>query len=470
MTPSVFFKKLDWSVVCIFLLLTLIGWTNIFASIYDAENATILDIVDTSQRYGMQMIWLGGAIVVAVICLLINSKFYSVFAWPIYFVSILTLIAVLFVGVEVSGSKSWFAFGSFRLQPAEFAKIACSLALARMMSAHDFKLKTFRGMAGALGTILFLPFLIIFENETGLALVFATFFLVLYREGLSGWVLVFGLFTATFFILSILWEKIEMLILITAVSAIVYTLVSKKWIHILAVTALFIALYLLLPGLLPNLQIQSDYRFLLLLAPFFLAGCLYAFRSRIRALWVILLCHCVSILVVFSVDYVINDVLQPHQKMRIHILLGMEEDLQGAGYNVHQSKVAIGSGGFKGKGFLKGTQTRYNFVPEQTTDFIFCTIGEEWGFWGSCVLIALFLALFYRIILIAERQKDHFVRIYGYCVASCLFVHFFVNIGMTIGLMPVIGIPLPFISYGGSSLWSFTILLFILLKLDVSRW
>jgi len=473
MNPQTFFKKLDWATVGLYLILVLIGWANIFASIYDVEDGTILDIFDTSQRYGMQMLWIGSAIMIAIICLLINSKFYSVFAWPIYLLSMITLIAVLVLGVEINGSKSWFAVGSIRLQPAEFAKIACSLALSRLMSIHDFKLKSFRGMVSALGTIFIFPLLIILEREMGLALVFATFFIVLYREGLSGWVLIFGLFTVILFVLSIIWAKIEVLILVTVVCTFMYGYFSGRWRHILAIAALFTASLLLLPDLsqkIMHVEIDHDYWFLLLLAPPLLIGCFFAFHSRLRALWTTVLCLCISIFVIFSVDHFIHDVFQPHQKMRIHILLGMEEDLQGAGYNVHQSKVAIGSGGFAGKGFLKGTQTRFNFVPEQTTDFIFCTIGEEWGFWGSFVLIILFLALFYRIILIAERQKDHFARIYGYCVVSCLFIHFFINIGMTIGLMPVIGIPLPFISYGGSSLWAFTILLFILLKLDVSRW
>jgi len=473
MNPKTFFSKLDWASIAIWLLLILIGWTNIFASIYDVEEGTLLDIFDTSQRYGMQFIWIVGSIILAITCLLINSKFYSVFAWPIYLVSMITLIAVLILGVEVSGSKSWFAIGGFRLQPAEFAKIACALALARVMSVYDFKLKTFRGMATVFGIILLPPILIVLEHETGLALIFVAFFLVLYREGLSGWALIFGLFTALLFILSILWEKIEVLILIVTACTLVYLFISKQWRYIMGFAALFTALFLLLPNFIGNrlnIHISSDYWFLLLMAPFVLVACYYAFRSRIRSLWVVILSLFASIIIVFSVDYVINDVLQPHQRMRIHVLLGMEEDLQGAGYNVHQSMVAIGSGGFTGKGFLNGTQTRYNFVPEQTTDFIFCTIGEEWGFVGSFVVIILFLILFYRIILIAERQKDHFVRIYGYCVASCFFIHFFVNIGMTIGVMPVIGIPLPFISYGGSSLWAFTILLFVLLKLDVSRW
>jgi len=470
MKSSLFFKKLDRSIICLFCVLIIFGWINIFASIYDVENGTFLDIFDTSQRYGMQFIWILGAILVAILCLLVDSKVYSVFAWLIYLATILSLLAVLVFGINVNGSKSWFDFAGIRLQPAEFAKIACSLALARIMSLHDFKLKTFRGLSTVLGIILIPAALILLEPETGLALVFAAFFLVFYREGLSGWVVIFGIFTGILFVLSILWEKTGILILITAVCALAYGLFLRKWRYLWGAAALFtVCWWLLSKYLLKYLQIGNDILFLLLLLPFVLFGCYYAFRSRIRSLWAVIICLCVSIVTVYSINYFVNSVLQPYQTKRIHILLGMEEDLQGAGYNVHQSKVAVGSGGWVGKGFLKGTQTRYNFVPEQTTDFIFCTIGEEWGFLGSCVLIILFLILFYRILLIAERQKDSFVRIYGYCVASCLFFHFFVNIGMTIGLMPVIGIPLPFISYGGSSLWAFTILLFVLLKLDATR-
>jgi len=473
MTPKTFLKKMDWGTVGIYLILILIGFTSIFASIHNADETKLLDIFDTSQRYGKQLLWIGSALVVAIICLSVSSKFYSIFVWPIYLISMLSLIAVLFFGVEIKGSQSWFSFGGVQLQPAEFAKIACSLALSKLLCAHDFKLKTFSGMAQALGVILLPPMLIILEHETGLALVFFAFFLVLYREGLSGWVLIFGLFSLLLFTLSIIWEQINMLIMISLVCATAFGLISRKWIYLLVCMALFIASYLLLMHYLPDegvFPVQNHTLFLILLTPFVLLGCVHAFRSRFRALWIVILSLCASIVVVFSVDYVFDNLLKDHQRTRINILLGVEKDPTGAGYNVTQSKVAIGSGGFLGKGFLKGTQTKYNFVPEQTTDFIFCTIGEEWGFLGSFVVIALFLALFYRILLIAERQKDHFVRIYGYCVASCIFVHFFVNIGMTIGLMPVIGIPLPFISYGGSSLWAFTILLFVLLKLDSARW
>ena len=468
-----FFKKLDWTTIAIYLLLVGLGWINIFASIYDAEYSRFSDIFDMSQRYGMQIRWIGGAIIIAVLCLCLQSKFYPVLAWPTYILSLLSLVAVLFFGVDVNGSTSWLAIGSFRLQPAEFSKIAASLALARLMSEAHFKLKQPVNMLLVLAIIFIPPIFIIMEHEAGLALVYTAFLLVLYREGMSGWILVLGFCAICLFLLSILWEKASVFILITLVCSLGYALLSRRWLHLLLAAAFFIPAYIFLPDFLADkagILLSSESWFLLLLLPVLIAVALYSLRRHIRSMGWMLLCFFISVGGVYSVDYVFDNVLRDHQRTRIQILLGITQDLQGAGYNVHQSKVAIGSGGWSGKGFLQGTQTKYNFVPEQTTDFIFCTIGEEWGFLGACVIILLYLALFYRIILIAERHKDSFVRVYGYCVAACFFFHFFINIGMTIGLVPVIGIPLPFISYGGSSLWAFTIMLFVLLKLDSNRW
>jgi Bacterial cell division membrane protein len=468
-----FFKKLDWATVAIYLLLVGLGWISIFASIYDAEYSSLSDIFDTSRRYGMQLRWIGGALVIAVLCLCLQSKYYPVLAWPLYILSLLSLIAVLFFGVEVNGSTSWLDIGGFRLQPAEFAKIAASLALARLLSEAHFKLRQPANMLLALAVIFIPPIFIIMEHEAGLALVYTAFLLVFYREGMSGWVLVLGFCAICLFLLSILWEKASVFILITSVCSLSYGLLSRRWLHLLIAAIFFVPAYIYLPSLLAEkagLSLASETWFLLLLLPFLVVASLYSLRKHIRSMGWVLLCFFISVGGIYSVDYVFDNVLRDHQRTRIQILLGLTQDLQGAGYNVHQSKVAIGSGGLSGKGFLQGTQTKYNFVPEQDTDFIFCTVGEEWGFLGACVLILLYLALFYRIILIAERHKDSFVRIYGYCVATCFFFHFFINIGMTIGMVPVIGIPLPFISYGGSSLWAFTVLLFILLKLDSNRW
>jgi rod shape determining protein RodA len=408
------FQNIDWLTVFIYLALVIIGWVNIYAAVYNEAHRSILDI---SQNYGRQMIWIVTSVVIAVFILVIDGKFFEAFAYPIYGLVLIMLIAVLLFGREVSGSKSWFEIGAFRLQPAEFAKFATNIVLARFLSTININMKDFRTKVIA-GTLIAIPMvLILFQNDTGSALVFVSFIFVLYREGLSQNVLIFGFFAALLFVLSLMLDKSIVLISIAGIT-------------VLAILML---------------------------------------RKTRRNLITLLIIAVSATLIVFSVDFVFHEMLEPHQRQRINVLLGKETDLKGAGYNVNQSLIAIGSGGFSGKGFLNGTQTRFDFVPEQSTDFIFCTVGEEWGFIGSAVVLLLFLALLYRIIFIAERQKSPFTRIYAYGVASILFMHLMVNIGMTIGLLPVIGIPLPFLSYGGSSLWSFTILLFIMVKLDSYR-
>jgi rod shape determining protein RodA len=387
---------------------------NIYAAVYDESHRSILDI---SQQYGKQMIWIVASLVLILAILIIDAKFFSAFSYIIYALSILSLLAVLLVGKEVAGSKSWFQIGSFLLQPSEFAKFATCLALAKYLSDHSTDIKLLR--AKIISTILLgLPAVLIFlQNDTGSALVYGAFVLVLYREGLSGSVLIVGVLIIVLFLLTLLLNEFVLIIGLTVIAAL-FLLITRK-----------------------------------------------ARYNRLSVIFALI----ASIAIVLSVEYAFNNVLEPHQKKRINVLLGKEVDPQGAGYNVHQSKIAIGSGGVLGKGFLQGTQTKYNFVPEQSTDFIFCTVGEEWGFAGSVVVIGLFILLMTRLIKLAERQRSAFSRIYGYGVVSLLFLHFLVNIGMTIGLIPVIGIPLPFLSYGGSSLWSFTILLFIFLKQDAHR-
>lgn len=408
------FQNIDWFIVVIYLLLMLIGWINIYAAVYNEDHSSILDI---SQNYGKQMIWIITSLVLAVFILVIDGKFFEAFAYPIYGLVLLVLVAVLLIGTEVAGSKSWFEIGAFRIQPAEFAKFATNLALARFLSTVNINMKDFRTKLMA-GIIIIIPIsMILLQNDTGSALVFCSFIFVMYREGLSQNVLIIGFFAALLFVLALMIEKSTILFVVGGIVALAIIFLRKTKKNIITMVIIFLA----------------------------------------------------AASVVFSVDYFFNKVLEPHQRQRINVLLGKETDLKGAGYNVNQSLIAIGSGGLSGKGFLNGTQTRFDFVPEQSTDFIFCTVGEEWGFVGSFVVIALFLALLYRIIFVAERQKSHFTRIYAYGVASIIFMHLMVNIGMTIGLLPVIGIPLPFMSYGGSSLWSFTILLFILVKLDSYR-
>jgi rod shape determining protein RodA len=410
-------SNIDWVTVMLYFLLVLMGWVNIYAAVFNEEHQSIFDI---SQRYGKQLIWIAAAVFMIFILLIIDAKFFSTFAYAIYGISLVFLMAVLLFGKEIAGSKSWFQIGSFGIQPAEFAKVATALALSKYLSTFNISINKFRSLATSLG-IVFFPFaLILMQNDTGSALVFMAFIIVLYREGLSGNILLFGIILIILFLVTLLLE-------------------SQYY---------FIIAALLLIGIVMLLFIQRTASNII----------------RVALLFIVLSGY------VASVNYSFEHFLSDHQKTRINVLIGKEADLKGAGYNVHQSKIAIGSGGFAGKGFLQGTQTKYNFVPEQDTDFIFCTVGEEWGFAGSTLVVGLFLFLFYRLLRMAERQKSDFARIYGYCVVSILFIHFLVNIGMTIGLVPVIGIPLPFFSYGGSSLWSFSILLFIFIRQDAHRW
>ena len=406
-------NNIDWITVIIYLLLVMMGWGNIYAAVYNEDHQNILDI---SQKYGKQMIWIGTAFLLAMVILIIDAEFYAAFAFPIYIISILVLILVLFFGTSISGSRSWFRFGDIGIQPAEFAKFAVNLALAKFLSNKEIKMSTFSAKIYS-ALILALPILLILlENETGCALIFVAFIFVLYREGLSGNFLLLGFFAGLLFILSLLIDKIILVSILGGIAFLFFLLARKNRKNI-----------------------------------FFLLGTLVLASG-----------------VVFGTDYAFSH-LENHQKKRINVFLGKETDKDKAGYNVNQAKIAIGSGGFIGKGYLEGTQTKYDFVPEQDTDFIFCTVGEEWGFVGSTIVILLFIALIVRIIFMAERQRSTFSRIYGYGVASILFFHLTVNIGMTIGLAPVIGIPLPFFSYGGSSLWSFSILLFIFINLDSHR-
>jgi len=464
------FSHLDLVTVGIFLLLTLIGWISIYASVYNEEHKSIFDL---SQRYGMQLIWIASSLVLAVVVLLTSHKFFSVLAYILYIGIILLLILVLVAGVEVNGSRSWFLIGSLRLQPAELAKVATALALAKLMCQHNFNLKKPRNIFMVSAIILLPVGLILLQKDTGSALVFSSLLLMLYREGLSGWVISIVGFCTILFILSIVWQPVSVLLFIWIICMVLYLLFHRNKYEVLMVSLATIGGYFLLSlYLLPllHLPVNNYYLFLgICLIALSVEGVI-ALQKKLAYFWLILLLFFCSVAVTFSVDYVYDHVLQPHHRDRIEDMLGLKDDLQGVGYNVHQSKVAIGSGGFTGKGFLNGTQTKYNFVPEQSTDFIFCTIGEEFGFAGALIVIALYVWLLLRILKISERQRDTFARIYGYCVVSIFSFHILLNIAMTIGFAPVIGIPLPFISYGGSSLWAFTIMLFILLKFDAVKW
>ncbi len=404
----------DWLTVFLYLGLVIFGWFTIYSASFDNPDTSMFDL---SERFGKQFLWIGLALLLAFIIMIIDAKFFSAFAFWIYAFIIVLLIGVLLFGKTVAGSRSWFQIGSFAIQPAEFAKFATALALAKYLSRLNLNMNLLKTKLRAVAIIMIPSALILLQNDTGSALVYFAFILVLYREGLSGAFIVLGLVVAILFVLTLLYGKIYMIIGLAVFAALV-VLFSKK--------------------------MRKKYK--LVVGTFLL-----------------------SVLFVFSVNYAFEEVLQTHQRNRIKILLGMMHDPKGVGYNVNQSKIAIGSGGLTGKGFKQGKLTRYHFVPEQSTDFIFCTVGEERGFVGSVVLLALFVTLLVRIVLLAERQRSDFSRIYGYGVASILFFHFMVNVGMTIGLMPVVGIPLPFFSYGGSSLWAFTILLFIFIKQDANR-
>lgn len=466
--------KIDIPLVLCYLFLVFAGWVNIFASVYSEEHSSIFDL---SQRYGMQFIWIVTAFILAAgVIFVINPKVYSVLSPPIYLFVCVLLFAVIFLGKEVNGSHSWFEFGKVKFQPAEISKISTSLFLAYIMSKYGFRLGRLRDAISVALVILIPMALIVMEKETGSALVYCGFVFLLYREGLSGWFLLFGLLAILLFVVTLAVSPLAAIIILMVLHGVANGLFTGSLArHLLIIVPLAVLL-----GFLPRIYevewmgfLQSvDMEYLALgiaLVPAVWALVKFVGKNarHIKPLFLSFLCSCA---LVFSVEFIFQEILQPHQRARIENLLGITEDLMGAGYNVHQSKIAIGSGGLTGKGFLAGTQTKFDFVPEQSTDFIFCTVGEEWGFIGSVAIIAVYLILIIRLIILSERQKDTFTRIYGYCVACCFFMHVFINIGMTMGLVPVIGIPLPLLSYGGSSLWSFTILLFIFIKLDMERW
>lgn len=409
--------KVDWVLVLVYLVLILIGWFSIFSAKYDEMHPSIFDM---SQVYGKQLVWIGCALLLGFLILLVDHRFFKAFSFFFYILIMIALVALLVYGKATKGATSWIEVGAgIKLQPSEFAKMAAALAVASYLDGNDVNLAQRKSRFFTIGLIFIPMILVLLQNDTGSAIVFASFILLLYREGLpyAGTIMVLGVVAVALFVFTLIWSQKVMYIVLGSLFAVVlafYIITKKRGIGKLIAVFVF----------------------------------MFAF--------------------VFSVHFAFYNVLQDHQRVRIEVLLGLKEDLKDAGYNVHQSKIAIGSGGFWGKGFLQGTQTKYDFVPEQHTDFIFCTVGEEGGFKGTCAVVLLYLALLMRIIYLAERQKTTFARVYGYGIAGIIFTHFAINIGMTIGLVPVIGIPLPFLSYGGSSLFAFTIMLAIFLKLDSS--
>lgn len=472
------FKSIDWITVFLYLVLVAMGAVSIYAASYDFDNASLFDLNEFS---GKQILWIGLSLIVGVVILILDYRIYKIYAYLIYGIVILILIATIFLAPNIKGSHSWLVFGPISLQPAEFGKFATALALAKLFDSYNFSLNAkisnyFRALI-----IIFIPItLILLQKETGSALVYVSLIFVLYREGMSGLVLFSILCAITFFVVAVKFAEplilgipagefsvFIIILLIYSLMLLLYCkdfIIARNCIIGFAVTGVIVAILAIC-----GITINGYIYFMTVLG---LAICYTAvamLKHHISKFLITIGFSAVSVMFLFSVNYVFGNVLEPHQQMRIKVALGIEDNIMGAGYNVNQSKIAVGSGGLAGKGFLNGTQTKLKFVPEQHTDFIFCTIGEEHGFLGASVVLGLYLTLILRLIHVAERQRSPFERVYSYCVVSILIFHLAINVGMVIGLCPVIGIPLPFFSYGGSSLWGFTILLFILLRLDASR-
>ncbi len=459
-------KQLDWWSVLLYAVLVIFGWINIYAAVYNEEHQSILDI---SQQYGKQLLWISVALILIIAILVIDSKFYELLAYPIYGIAIIILILVLLFGREFNGARSWFVIGGFMIQPAEFTKVATSLAIAKYMSEYSYKISKTKDFIRT-AAIIFLPMLmIILQNDTGSALVYSAFIIVLFREGLSSILLLIGIAFISLFISVLLAGLFPTVAALAVLLVLMMILSYRHKISTIVSISYSILVVILLRFNASLFNIDNAYLTAYAIIFYILIFIYPSFKFRFKNYHIIAGTFLVAIVFTFSVKYLFNNVLEKHQRTRINVVLGIESDPDGVGYNVNQSKIAIGSGGISGKGFLQGTQTKFDFVPEQETDFIFCTVGEEWGFVGSSLVIVAFATLLIRLIILADRQRRKMYRIYGYSVASIIFFHVAVNIGMTIGIMPVIGIPLPFFSYGGSSLWSFTILLFIFLRLDASR-
>ncbi len=462
------FANLDWISVLLWLVMMAFGWMNIYsANIMEADGG----VFDFSQRFGKQMIWIGASLLLAILLLVLDSKFYIYFSYFLYLLLIGVLLGVLVFGKEINGAKSWFVIGGFQLQPSEFAKPITALALANLLTSHNYSLRKFWNLAKAAAIIMVPPMLILLQPDLGSVLVYSAFLFVLFREGFSANVMFLLASLALLFFATLIMDKALLLLILVLIILVVYMFSARSF-KKGAVTALWIAgVFGLLYGI--NLIFKTEMSLFFLgaitLIPISIVMAIKGYRLKEYTQMKILLGLVISVGFIVSVDYAMNNILKEHQQNRIYVSLGLKDDPQGVGYNVNQSKIAIGSGGFSGKGYLNGTQTKLHFVPEQSTDFIFCTVGEEWGFLGTTFVILLYVGFLLRMIMLAERQRSSFSRIFGYGFISIMLLHFMINIGMTIGLLPVIGIPLPFFSYGGSSLWAFTMFLFIFLRLDVNR-
>jgi rod shape determining protein RodA len=462
------FANLDWISILIWLVMMAFGWMNIYsANIMEADTG----VFDFSQRFGKQLIWIGASIIIAILLLVLDAKFYIHFSYFLYAFLVLILLGVLVFGREINGAKSWFVIGGFQLQPSEFAKPITALALANLLTSHNYNIKKFKHLIQAGAIIMVPPLLILLQPDLGSVLVYLAFIFVLFREGFSANIMMMLAALVLLFLATLILDKALILLIVVLFSILIFMAVGKSTkkggLIILLIAVAFGSLFGL--NRLFDLQLNLFAIGLIALFPVSLYLTIRGLRTRAFPALKVLGGVVVAIVFIVVVDYAMNNVLKPHQQHRIYVTLGLEDDPQGVGYNVNQSKIAIGSGGFSGKGYLNGTQTKLHFVPEQSTDFIFCTVGEEWGFLGTTFVILLYIGFLLRMIVLAERQRSSFSRVFGYGLISIMFVHFMINIGMTIGLLPVIGIPLPFFSYGGSSLWAFTMFLFIFLRLDANR-
>ncbi len=467
MEQNSYTAKADWITITIYAILVIFGWFNIYAANYSPENPVFFS---TSQEYAKQLLWIGLSGLIIGFIFLIDSKFFVAFSFFLYIFSILLLFSVAFIGKEINGARSWFEIGPVRFQPVELAKVATALSLSRLMSRYDFSIKKFNNLARVIAIWLLPVICILLQNDTGSALVFFILVLPIYREGLTVNVLLFALTAAVVSVLTLIYPNAIILgLIILGTFTFLYFNIQKN----ILLRALIIGAIAFLIPLLFFVITKKEFRYDIFSLAAALAITVFllskAFKKRLKPIFPALIFMWGAIIFTLSTDYFVEQILSEYQRTRINVLFGFKDDPLGAGYNVNQSKIAIGSGGFSGKGYLEGTQTKFDFVPEQSTDFIFCTVGEEWGYIGTSLVVLLFLALMIRLLMLAERQHSVFSRIYGYCVACIFFFHFAINIGMTIGLAPVIGIPLPFFSYGGSSLWGFTTLLFIFIKLDTNR-
>lgn len=471
--------RIDWIIILLYLTLIVCGWLSICGATHEVGNT---DFLSWGTRTGKQLVWIGCALSLAFVVLMTDDKYYDTLSGFLYVLMMIVLFITPFIAKDIKGSRSWVNLGFCNVQPAEFAKCVTALAVAKMVNQYGFTLNNMRNFAKAAGLVLLPMVLIVLQRETGSALVYFAFFLMFYREGMPGCILFTAVAAVAYFVIGVRFGEVEMPGTLSSVGEFVVLVMiwifTMGMVRVYAPKSRYDRLFFLvgtvciaLALLVSEYIVPFDVSWVLLGLCAFMAGYLawQSLGQRVNTCLYIAMFTIGSVTLLYTADFALNNVLESHQRLRIQVLLGMNEDNSGAGYNVNQSKIAIGSGGLEGKGFLNGTQTKLKYVPEQDTDFIFCTVGEEQGFMGSAIVLSLFLAMILRLIYLSERQTTVFGRVYGYSVLSILLFHVFINIGMVTGLTPVIGIPLPFFSYGGSSLWGFTLLLFIFLRIDAGR-